>query len=167
MAASVNIVHQRKKFRKQKSLVSMSCTWNVSKFLTSDQNLAPYSQKTEFQVFVTQWCGEKIKNFRQRLQNSEKNNLELHSSRQFFWCFRQLLRRNNMPGFDLRSKILAHFRCNSLTLNFFVFETFLSDALYVHWQPFWFSWNPIFFTLGAPNMGPIWGRIPKKVSKCT
>ena len=39
MAATATIVPQRKKFIKQKSLVSMSYTWNVPKFLTSDEYL--------------------------------------------------------------------------------------------------------------------------------
>merc|ERR1711954_496448 len=39
MAATATIVRQRKKFRKQKSLVSMSYNWSVPKFLTSDENL--------------------------------------------------------------------------------------------------------------------------------
>ena len=55
MAASAHIVHQRKKFRKQKSLVSMSYTWSVPKFLTSDENLKHQSQKTDFTLFLTLW----------------------------------------------------------------------------------------------------------------
>ena len=39
MAATATIVPQRKKFIKQKSLVSMSYTCSVPKFLTSDENL--------------------------------------------------------------------------------------------------------------------------------
>ena len=39
IAASGHRVHQRKKSRKQKSLVSMSYNWNVPKFLPSGQNL--------------------------------------------------------------------------------------------------------------------------------
>ena len=39
MAASAHIVHQRKKFRKQKSLVSLSYTWSVQNILPSDQHL--------------------------------------------------------------------------------------------------------------------------------
>ena len=40
IAATATIVPQRKKFIKQKSLVSMSYTWSVPTFLTSDQDLA-------------------------------------------------------------------------------------------------------------------------------
>ena len=39
IATSAHMVHQRKKFRKQKSLVSMSYNCNVPRFLPSDQNL--------------------------------------------------------------------------------------------------------------------------------
>ena len=39
MATTATIVPQRKKFIKQKSLVSMSYTWSVPKFLTSDEYL--------------------------------------------------------------------------------------------------------------------------------
>ena len=53
MAASGHRVHQRKKSRKQKSLVSMSYNWSVPKFLPSDQNLVRWSQKTDFILFRT------------------------------------------------------------------------------------------------------------------
>ena len=55
MAASAHMVHQRIKYIKQKSLVSMSFTCNVSKFLTSVENLKHQSQKTDFTLFRTLW----------------------------------------------------------------------------------------------------------------
>ena len=42
MAAIATIVPQRKKFRKQKSLVSMNYTWSVPNFVLSDQNLVNF-----------------------------------------------------------------------------------------------------------------------------
>ena len=55
MAATATIVPQRKKFIKQKSLISMSYTWSVPKFLTSDEYLKLYSQKPDFTLFRTSW----------------------------------------------------------------------------------------------------------------
>ena len=46
----------KKKVLKQKSLVSMSYNWSVSKFLPSDQNLVHQSQKIDFTPFHTSWC---------------------------------------------------------------------------------------------------------------
>ena len=43
---------------------------------------------------------------------------------------------SSRPAFDLKSKFLAHFICNSLRLNFFVFWIFFSHELYVHPWPF-------------------------------
>ena len=63
MAATDQIVHLTKKFRKQKSSVSLSYPWNGPKFLTLDQNLRSYSQKTDFQVFGLKKFPPKIKIF--------------------------------------------------------------------------------------------------------
>ena len=63
MAATDQIVHLTKKFRKQKSSVSLSYPWNGPKFLTLDQNLRSYSQKTDFQVFGLKKFPQKIKIF--------------------------------------------------------------------------------------------------------
>ena len=63
MAATDQIVHLTKKFRKQKSSVSLSYPWNGPKFLTLDQNLRSYSQKTDFQVFGLKKFPKKIKIF--------------------------------------------------------------------------------------------------------
>merc|ERR1712081_67200 len=51
MADRDHIAHQRIKFRKQKSSVSLSYNWNVPKFLVSGQTLVSYGQKTIFQEF--------------------------------------------------------------------------------------------------------------------
>merc|ERR1712081_60820 len=51
MADRDHIAHQRIKFRKQKSSVSLSYSWNVPKFLVSGQTLVSYGQKTIFQEF--------------------------------------------------------------------------------------------------------------------
>ena len=51
MADCHHIVHQRKKFRKQKSSVSLSYNWSVPKFLVSGQTLVSYGQKTIFREF--------------------------------------------------------------------------------------------------------------------
>ena len=51
MADCDHIVHRRKKFRKQKSSVSLSYNWNVQKCLVSDQTLENCSQKTILQEF--------------------------------------------------------------------------------------------------------------------
>ena len=61
MVATDQIVHLTKKFRKQKSSVSLSYPWNGPKFLTLDQNLRSYSQKTDFQVFGLKKFPPKIK----------------------------------------------------------------------------------------------------------
>ena len=55
MTASAHIVHKRKKFKKQKCLVSLGYTWNVLKFLLSDQHLGHQSQKTNFMLFHISW----------------------------------------------------------------------------------------------------------------
>ena len=64
MAATGHTVGLRKKFRKQKSSVSMSYPWNGAKFLTSDQNLRGYGHKTDFHVFGQKTFTEKISNFK-------------------------------------------------------------------------------------------------------
>ena len=50
MGATDQIVYLPKKFRKQKSSVSLTYPWNGPTFLTLDQNLRSYSKKTDFQV---------------------------------------------------------------------------------------------------------------------
>ena len=45
MADCDHIVHQRKKFRKQKSSVLLSYNWNVPKFVVSHQALVNFGQK--------------------------------------------------------------------------------------------------------------------------
>ena len=42
----------------------MSYPWNGAKFLTSDQNLRSYGQKTDFHVFGHKTFTEKISNFK-------------------------------------------------------------------------------------------------------
>ena len=64
MATTGHTVGLRKKFRKQKSSVSMSYPWNGAKFLTSDQNLRSYGQKTDFCVFGHKTFTDKISNFK-------------------------------------------------------------------------------------------------------
>ena len=58
MATTDQIVHLIKKFRKQKSSVSLSYPWNGPKL---DQNLRSHSQKTDFQVFGLKKFPQKIK----------------------------------------------------------------------------------------------------------
>ena len=63
MAATDQIVHLTKKFRKQKSSVSLSYRWNGPKFLTLDQNLRSYSQKTDSKVVGLEKFPPKSQNF--------------------------------------------------------------------------------------------------------
>ena len=63
MAATDQIVHLTKKFRKQKSSVSLSYSWNGPKFLTLDQNLGSYSQKTDHPVTGLKKFPPKTQNF--------------------------------------------------------------------------------------------------------
>ena len=64
MAATGHTVGLRKKFRKQKSSVSMSYPWNGAKCLTPDQNMRSYGHKTDFHVFGQKTFTEKISNFK-------------------------------------------------------------------------------------------------------
>ena len=50
MGPTDQIVYLPKKFRKQKSSVSLTYPWNGPTFFTLDQNLRSYSKKTDFQV---------------------------------------------------------------------------------------------------------------------
>ena len=70
MAATDQILHLTKKFRKQKSSVSLSYPWNGPKFLTLDQNLRSYCQKTNFQVVGLKNFPQKSKFLRQLLPSS-------------------------------------------------------------------------------------------------
>ena len=63
MAATDQIVHLTKKFRKQKSSVSLTYPWNGPTFLTLDQNLRSYSQKTVFQFIALRKFPQKLKIF--------------------------------------------------------------------------------------------------------
>ena len=60
MAITDQTVHLIKKFRKQNSLVSLSYPWIGPKFLTLDQLLRSYSQKTDFQYITLKTFPQKI-----------------------------------------------------------------------------------------------------------
>ena len=64
MATTGHTVGLRKKFRKQKSSVLKSYPWNGAKFMTSDQNLSSYGQKTDFHVFRHKTYTKKISNLK-------------------------------------------------------------------------------------------------------
>ena len=63
MAITDQTVHLTKKFRKQNSLVSLSYPWIGPKFLTLDQILRSYSQKTVFQFIALKKFPPKLKIF--------------------------------------------------------------------------------------------------------
>ena len=63
MAVTDQTVHLTKKFWKQNRLVSLSHPWIGPKFLTLDQILRSYSQKTVFQFIALRKFPQKLKIF--------------------------------------------------------------------------------------------------------
>ena len=63
MAVTDQTVHLKKKFRKQNRLVSLSYRWIGPKFLTLDEILRSYSQKTVFQFIALKKFPQKTQNF--------------------------------------------------------------------------------------------------------